>query len=156
MDTERIQRFWQSYLQALPADSPVHQATYIAEAFGDNPALADELAELIVSGKKTATCSALWEWEAEGKAVPEVGLKTIVLNSTGKPLCIIETSEVTLQPFREVDAQFAYDEGEGDQSLQYWREGHWRYFTRSLARIGKTPTLDMLLVCERFKLIYAA
>jgi len=66
---------------------------------------------------KTATCSSLWEWEAEGNPVPEPGLITIVLDGRGEPLCIVETVEVTVRKYNEVDANFARDEGEGDLSL---------------------------------------
>jgi uncharacterized protein YhfF len=154
VNTAAIEQFWQTYLATLPPDSPIHQRQYVAERFGDNPALADELAALIVAGHKTATCSALWEWEAEGNPLPEIGTVTILLDSTDQPLCIIETTEITLKPNQTVDAQFAYEEGEGDRSLAYWRQAHWRFFTRTLAKIGRTPTLDMPLVCERFRVIY--
>lgn len=150
---EEIEQFWQSYLAACPEET-AGQATYVAEPFGDNAQLADELGQLIVQGVKTATCSALWEWEAEGSPLPEVGLKTIVLNGRSEPLCIIETTEVTIRPFNEVDEQFAYEEGEDDRSLASWREGHWRYFSRVLPKIGKKPTKEMPLVCERFRLVY--
>jgi uncharacterized protein YhfF len=109
---------------------------------------------LIVSGVKTATCSAVWEWEAEGKRLPEVGLKTIVLDGSNAPLCIIETSEVEILPYNEVGARFARDEGEGDLSLEYWREAHWNYFSRVLPKAGLEAAPDMPLVCERFRLIY--
>ena len=148
-----IEQFWQAYLAAYP-DEATAQTSYIAEQFGDNPRLADELGRLILQGVKTATCSALWEWQAEGSLPPEVGQITIVLNGRDEPLCIIETTEVTIQPYNEVDEQFAYDEGEADRSLESWREGHWRYFSRVLPKIGKAPTLDMPLVCERFRLLY--
>ena len=36
--------------------------------------------------------------------------------------CVIETTEVTYRRFSEVDAAFAYDEGEGDRSLAYWQQ----------------------------------
>jgi uncharacterized protein YhfF len=39
-------------------------------------------------------------------------------------LCIVETTEVTLRMYNEVDAEFAREEGEGDLSLEYWREAH--------------------------------
>ena len=116
--------------------------------------MADELGALIASGSKTATCSAPWEYEAEGEPVPEVGLKTVVLDGNGDPLCVIETTEVEVRPYEEVDAQFAYEEGEGDRSLEYWREAHWRFFSRTLPSIGREPTRDMPLVCERFRVIY--
>jgi uncharacterized protein YhfF len=53
-----------------------------------------------------------------------------------------------------VDKDFAREEGEGDLSLQYWREAHRRFFSRSLPKIGRAFSEDMLLVCERFRLIY--
>ncbi len=154
MNNDKIAAYWQAYLETLPADSPVRAERYVAEWFGDNPDLANELAALIVSGQKTATCSALWEWEAEGDPLPTVGLKTVLLNGNEEPVCIIETTEVTIKPYNQVDAQFAYDEGEGDRSLAYWREGHWRFFSRSLAQIGREPAEDMPLVCERFRVVY--
>jgi uncharacterized protein YhfF len=151
---QQIEAYWQSYLNTLPADSPLRQKKYSAEQFGDSPELADELGALIVAGTKTATCSSLWEWEADGDSPPTVGYITIVLNGENKPLCIIETTEVSVRAYNEVDAQFAYDEGEGDRSLQHWRDGHWYFFSRSLPKIGKEPTPDMPLVCERFRVIY--
>lgn len=149
----KIEQFWQSYLAACPGEA-AGQAAYVAEQLGDNPRLANELGQLILQGVKTATCSALWEWEAEGNPLPEVGLKTIVLDGKNEPLCIIETTEVTIRPFNEVDEQFAYEEGEGDRSLTSWREGHWRFFSRVLPKIGRTPTREMPLVCERFRVVY--
>lgn len=126
----------------------------MAEGWGDSPDVADELGALISSGTKTATCSALWEYEADGEALPEVGTKTIVLDGKGDPLCIIETTEVEVRPFDEVDERFAYEEGEGNRSLDYWREAHWRFFSRTLPNIGKEPTPDMPLVCERLRVVY--
>lgn len=154
LTNEAIDRFWQAYLNTLPTDSPLRHEPYIAEWFGDNPKLANELAALIVAGTKTATCSALWEWQAEGQPLPKVGLKTIVLDGAERPLCVIETIEVTVTPYNQVKAQFAYDEGEGDRSLAYWREAHWRYFSRVLPAISRQPTEQMPLVCERFRVVY--
>ena len=142
------------YLDPLPGDSPIRDEGYVAEGWGDSPQLADELGALIAAGTKTATCSALWEYEAEGSSLPKPGLKTIVLDGDGDPLCIVETTEVEVRPYDEVDARFAYEEGEGDRSLEYWQEAHWRYFSRTLPSIGKEPETDMPLVCERFHVVY--
>jgi uncharacterized protein YhfF len=154
MDGDRIEAFWRSYLDTLPADSPVRNEQYLAERFGDSPQMANELGPLVVSGAKTATCSAPWEWEAEGASLPEIGQKSIVLDGNDDPLCIIETTEVEVRPYDAVDARFAYDEGEGDCSLEYWREAHWRFFSSTLPNIGKKPTPNIPLVCERFRVIY--
>jgi uncharacterized protein YhfF len=124
MGEHLIGAFWRSYLNTLPADSPVRDEEYVAEAWGDSPRLANELGTLIVAGTKTATCSAFWEYEAEGEALPKTGLKTIVLDGNGDPLCIVETTQVKLQPYDEVEARFAFEEGEGDRSLEYRRNAH--------------------------------
>lgn len=155
MDQAKIERYWQAYLTTLDDDTAACRHGYVAEQLGDNPVLANQLGSLIVAGIKTATCSALWEWEAENNPIAEVGLKTIVLDGTDEPLCIIETTEVTIRRYDEVDAVFAAEEGEGDRSLEYWRTAHWNFFSRTLPRIGKQPTLDMPLVCERFRVVYS-
>ncbi|GAB4544528.1 MAG: ASCH domain-containing protein [Anaerolineales bacterium] len=154
MTKENIETYWQNYLATLAPDSAYRAKTYVAERFGDNPQLADELGALIVSGGKTGTCSALWEWQAEGNPIPESGLISIVLNGAGEPICIIETVEVTLRKYNEVDADFARAEGEGDLSLTYWRKAHTNFFSRVLSKFGKTFTEEMPLVCERFRVIY--
>jgi uncharacterized protein YhfF len=153
-DTPRVIRYWKKFLSTLPGDSPYRRRGYYAEKWGDTRETADELGRLIADGVKTATCSSVWEWEAEGRSVPEEGLITMVLDWNGDPLCLIETVAVDIQPFHRVDERFAYEEGEGDRTLRYWREAHWRHFTRTLAAIGKRPSEDMLLVCERIRVIY--
>ena len=120
MDDKRTEAYWRSYLETLPAGSPVRAEGYSAEGWGDSPQMAAGLGALIAAGTKTATCSALWEYEAEGAPLPEAGSKTIVLDGSGDPLCIVETTEVEVRPYDEVDARFAYEEGEGERSLQHW------------------------------------
>ena len=112
-------------------------------AFGDGPRLADELLELVLAGVKTATCST-----ADEPNTSAPGERWIVLDGSRNPRCVIESTEVTYRRFVEVDAAFAHDEGEGDRSLAYWREAHRNYF----GRLGKFSE-DMMLMCERFRLI---
>lgn len=149
-----IDTFWQTYLATLPAGTQPPATTYTAWPFGDSPEMADELGQLVKTGVKTATCSLCWEYEADSEPVPQVGEVSIILDGRGEPLCIIETIEIEIKPYNEVDAQFAYDEGEGDRSLAYWRAAHWRFFSRSCDRIGRQPAETMPLVCERFRCIY--
>lgn len=116
-------------------------------AFGDSPELADELLALVLAGTKTATCGAV-EGFGDDEPFPEPGRRDVVLDGQGRPACVIETIEVTIKPFNQVDAAFAAAEGEGDRSLSSWREGHKAYFERN----GGFAE-DMLLVCERFRLV---
>jgi uncharacterized protein YhfF len=112
-------------------------------AFGDGPKLADELLDLVIRGLKTATCSTEDE---PNTSTP--GEQWIVLDGSGAPRCVIESTEVTYRRYNEMDAAFAYDEGEGDRSLDYWRQAHRTYF----GRLGKFRE-DMMLMCERFRLV---
>jgi uncharacterized protein YhfF len=148
-----IERFWQSYLGTLPPDT---EPTPPPEPwiFGDSPRLADELAALIMAGTKTATCAALWEYQADGEPVPQPGQLGILQDGAGQPLAVVQTVEVEIKPYDQVDAAFAYEEGEGDRSLVYWRDAHRRFFTRTLAVIGREFDETMPLVCERFRVLY--
>jgi uncharacterized protein YhfF len=122
---------------------PEKYRTLRSFAFGDSPALADELLDLVIRGVKTATCST-----EDEPNVSSPGERWIVLDGSGTPRCVIESTDVSFRRYNEVDAAFAHDEGEGDRSLVYWREAHQRYFVR-LGRFSE----DMMLMCERFRLV---
>jgi uncharacterized protein YhfF len=154
--TGQVDRYWQAYLDILPGDHPHRGASYTAWGFGDNPALADELGQLVVEGTKTATASLAQEYDSDTEPLPAVGDLSIILDGNGAPLCIIETTEIRIVPFGQVDPQFAYDEGEGDRSLAFWRSEHERYFGRVCERIGCTVSDDLRVVCERFRVVFRA
>ena len=147
--------FWEGYLATLPPGAP-RPALPEAWYFCDSRACADELGALVVAGIKTATAGLFWSYEAEEEPLPQARQPSIVTDWEGRPLCVIETTEVQVLPFDEVGAQHAYEEGEGDRSLAYWREVHWRFFGRECAALGRTPSADMPVVCERFRLVHAA
>lgn len=152
---EEIRKFWEA---SNKTQGFLVHAGDMPEAwsFGDSKEMADELGTLVRKGIKTATCSLLWEYEYDGDVIPEVGELSIILGGNGEPICLIETTEVQLRPYDQVDAQFAYDEGEGDRSLAYWRQAHWRFFSKVCDRIGREPEDSMPLVCERFRVKYPA
>jgi len=96
---------WRAYLAHLPSDHP-HRATRVtAFSFADSPGLADELAALVVSGRKRATASLPIQFEAEGAALPVAGDVSIVTRADGTPLAIIETTDVRLVPFGDVQTR---------------------------------------------------
>lgn len=117
-------------------------------AFGDTPQMADELLALVLTGVKTATCGALRDFPEDSAARPQVGRRDVVLDGKGRRAAVIETVEVTVCRFDEIDEQFAADEGEGLRTLAAWRECHQAYFERNG---GFAP--DMELLCERFRLV---
>lgn len=148
----KVSAYWQAFCATLPSGE---EKPHLFEVFGfgDTPTMAEDLGALVLAGVKTATCSLLWEYEVEGEPLPKVGDYSIVLNGQGDPLCIIQTTEVAIRPFNEVDAQFAFDEGEGDRSLAYWRDAHWGFFEPYCAKFGRAVSEEMPLVCERFRVV---
>ena len=71
------------------------------------------------------------------KPIPKPGDLSVVTLFSGRPVCVIETTEVKVVAFCDVDADFASSEGEGDGSLAYWRRVHTDYFGRECARLGR-------------------
>lgn len=118
--------------------------------FGADP---DHLAQLVIDGIKTATCSGYVFYEIENEPLPKVNDYSILLNSDDEPVAIIKTVEVTVQPMNRVPEEFAIAEGEGDRTYQYWKDVHIQFFTEELQKIRREFSEDMLLVCERFELI---
>ena len=78
----------------------------------------------------------------------------IVTNWDGLPLCIIETTEVNVIAFQDVNEGFAADEGEGDLSLEYWKDSHWAYFGCVCQDLEQERSLEMQVVCERFQMVF--
>ena len=149
-----VEGFWQAYLNTLPPGRG-SVIPYQSWYFGSSKEMAAELGELVRKGVKTATCSLLWEHELGGEPLLQLGDLSIITDWDGHPLCIIETIEVEIRPFSKVDEQFAFEEGEGDRSLESWRADHWRYFSKICNSFGRKPDESMPLVCERFRLVFS-
>jgi uncharacterized protein YhfF len=151
--TPETDAFWQAFVASLPAGaSPPDD--YQVWHFSDNEESANKLGELVRSGVKTATCSLLWSYEVENQPLPVVNEYSVIIDWEGTPLCIIRTTEVEVREYNKVDAVFAYEEGEGDRSLDYWRRVHWEVFSNESNMIGYRPVAAMPLVCERFRKVY--
>lgn len=125
-----------------------------AWGFGATPEQADELLALVLSGTKTATSGALWDYEAEGEELPTPGGLDIVTDGRGVPHALLVTTHVEIVPFDEVSAEHAYLEGEGDRSLATWRDVHERFFTEHAAHT-RGFSRDMPVVLQRFAVLYS-
>ncbi|GAL60150.1 hypothetical protein EV102420_30_00370 [Pseudescherichia vulneris NBRC 102420] len=126
------------------------QAKYpnaLAWSIGDSVKLANQLADLVVKGKKTASCGSLASYQADS-ASPAVGSYHIILNGNQEPVCVIRMTSLRLVRFCDVDDAFARKEGEGDLSLEYWRTEHQRFFTQT-----GSFSEEMELVAEEFEVV---
>jgi uncharacterized protein YhfF len=151
---EAVRPFWEAFV--AKAGPEARARFYEVFHFDDNEPSANELADLVLSGVKRATACLVWVYEARRMPIPKPGDLSVVTWWNGQPVCVIETTRVEIRPYDEVDADFAATEGEGDGSLAFWREAHWRFFSRECQRIGRTPEVKMPVVCERFEVVYRA
>jgi uncharacterized protein YhfF len=154
MRTSKADRYWNQFVQSLPPGAERPERYYEAFHFGITKQDATEIAALVLQGTKTSTGALAWVYEAEGRAAPEAGDHSVVLDEKDNPVCIIETTESRVVSFEDVDEQFAYEGGEGDRTLPNWREGYWSYIVSECARINREPTVRTPLVCERFRVVY--
>lgn len=147
-----------------------------AWSFGDDPATADRLLGLVLAGRKTATASALRDYEEEAReraradadgpadgdllvdteldlALPEPGLLSILLDGAGRPRALIRTTDVQVVRFGDVTAEHARREGEDAGLLSQWRRTHQEFFERT----SPDPVdEDTMVVLERFEVLVPA
>ncbi|WP_336996436.1 ASCH domain-containing protein [Leclercia sp. UBA7405] len=119
-------------------------------SFGDSPEMADELAALVVAGKKRGTCGSLASYQQELPPVTP-GAIHIVLNGKGDAVCVIRTMALRIIRFNEMSPELAALEGEGDLSLAYWQSVHQAFFERE----GNWSP-EMELVYEEFTVVETA
>ncbi len=148
------QSFWQAYLSRLADPSEAEARFYETFRIGNSEESANFGAGLILQGIKTATSSLLLEYQSANSPPPQPGSLSIVENGKGQPVCVVETTEIEIKPFSEVDAPFAFDYGEWDRTLETWRNKCWKIYSILCSQLDQEPTQEMLLVCERFKVIY--
>lgn len=134
-------------------ENNIDENNYEAWALGVE---ADVLANLVVTGEKTATASAYPLYEVEDEPLPSAGEYSVILDSKDNAVCVIQTTKVYVIPFNEVTEEQAFKEGEGDKSLEYWREVHKKFFTECMKEAGLKFSSDMKVVCEEFVVVYKA
>ena len=159
MDEDEVGAFWalarvHARLNSAPTyfgPTTLEVVTPPAWSFGSSTEQADALLALVLGGTKTATASALRDYESEGEPLPEVGTLSILLDGADHPRALIEVTDVRVVAFDDVDDEHARLEGEGDRSLAHWREAHRTFFTDGS---GFDAAMDVVL--ERFRVVYRA
>ena len=102
-----------------------------------------QLVDAVLRGAKTATAGL-----ADDDDDPDAGGgdRRLLLGFDDEPVAIVELTDVRLVPAKEIDLEFARDEGEGFESVEEWREAHERFFEQQIR--DDTP-----IVATRFRLI---
>jgi uncharacterized protein YhfF len=139
---------------AMPADL----ASLPTAEFAFPGPLRDTLVTAILDGRKIATTSLATEYELAGEPLPQVGKRSAVVDSTGRPVAVIEVTSVKVVPLGAVDLAHAVDEGEGHTTVEQWRTAHEDFWHGSDMRsaLGDAAfTVDdtTLVVLERFRVV---
>ncbi len=150
----KADQYWAQFLRSCRSKDKQPAGYAGSFSFGFNATDACEIAELVVNETKTATGSVLWTYEFDDEPVPRRRAYWIVLNGEGTPVCIIQTTDISIIPFDEVPEIYAYQGGEGDRTMATWRPMYWKYICAECARIGREPSKKAPLVMERFKVVY--
>uniref|UniRef100_A0AAU1ZY55 ASCH domain-containing protein n=1 Tax=Streptomyces sp. NBC_00093 TaxID=2975649 RepID=A0AAU1ZY55_9ACTN len=120
--------------------------------------LRDRLVGAILDGSKTSTTGLVVDYEHDGEPLPEVGNRSVVVDSADRPVGIIEVTGVRVVPLADVDLAHALDEGEGYTDVAAWRAGHERFWHSEGMRAalddpGFTVDDSTMAVLERFRLV---
>ena len=148
--TEATDRFWREFCGAtgIQADG------YDVVSFGDTAAMATELADLVVAGRKRATAGLLRQFGSDGEPLPVTGGYVVLVDGEARPRAIWRTTELRIGPLASVDQQFAWDEGEGERTREWWLSAHRRFFERRAAVDGFRMHDDIETVFERFEVVW--
>lgn len=116
---------------------------------GSPGASRDNLNGLVLAGRKRATAGLLeQDYRAESEEIEHVGERLVLLGNAGEPLAVLVVTAVSQVPFGAVTWEFAESEGEGDTSLDEWRQGHREFWGRE----GIEITDETPIVCLSFRL----
>jgi uncharacterized protein YhfF len=153
LDTAAAALFWQDYVAAHP-EAVAAGDEHVVVRFGDSRELADELLGYVRHGAKRASAELIAEIVHRGESLPRLGAHRVACDGRGAPVLVIRTVELRIATFRDVDADFAFDEGEGDRGLRSWRERHRTYWERTSAARGAVWSEDDEIVLERFRVVW--
>ena len=151
MTSEQV-RYWKNFQDIHSMDSAI-QPTLIT-AFGWGEKMQDELLKLILSGRKTATTSLTHWYGKDTHPLPQTGDFWIILDGHDHPSGIVQLTEITIKPVADVDTQFAWDEGEGDRTLDGWKKDHHAFWQQEAEREGFEFSDQMDAAFKRFKLVW--
>jgi len=150
---ENERKFWNNFVESKPDFSPKFGSAW---SFGSDKCMANELAKLVLEGKKTATASAKIEYDLENEPLPVSNQYfDILLNGEGIPVAILQTTNVYVMSFNQITPEHAYKESEGDRTLDYWQKVHREFWSESFKE--KEIEIDietMDVVCEEFEVVY--
>ena len=149
---ESVNEMWKNYLKSLVDEKKVK--SYEAWHFEATEEGANKLAELVLSGKKRATAGLVCAYDYDNDPYPKIGDINIITDWYGEAKCVIKNTNVRIIKFNEMTEELAAKEGEGDLSLEYWKNEHEKFFKMDCEEIGKEFTEDIPFFFIEFEVVY--
>lgn len=149
-----VKKMWIDYLTSIGENIANTNKRYTSWHFCDNKESANNLAKLVISGSKSGTSSLYDIYKIENEELPKDDEYSVITDWNGIAQCVIRTKKVMILPFKDVTAESAKSEGEGDKSLSYWKSTHMEYFKKELMDYELEFDQNMLIVFEEFEVIY--
>jgi len=152
MENSTARNMWGDFLDA-------HLEYAFVEApkvmhFFDNEKDANHSLDLVINKTKKAMSQSLLGLQNRNEPLPKIGSFIVLTDWEGTAKCIVKTTSVKLKPLFSIDGDYAQLEGEGDKSLDHWKNIYWNYFTRELATFKRVPKESMIVVCVTFEKVY--
>lgn len=153
MENSTARNMWGDFLDAHLEYAFVESPKVIH--FFDNEKDANHSLELVLNNTKKAMSHSLLGLQNRNEPLPKIGSFIVLTDWEGTAKCIVKTTAVKLKPLFSIDVDYAELEGEGDKSLDQWKNMYLNYFTRELAPFGRVPKESMIVVCVTFEKVYS-
>jgi signal transduction histidine kinase/uncharacterized protein YhfF len=89
--------------------------------------LGEQLIELVLCGRKTASVSLASEWALEGGA-PSIGQSLPIMDHHGVRRATVLVTRVAVLPFSLIDEEIVRAESAGTRTVEEWRETQWHFY----------------------------
>lgn len=150
--------FWNAYLSQFPKGQlptiSVNNPLFVESSFAGNPAITDDLVQLVIKGKKIAGSSLVRDFQTVGDPLPKVGNFWIALDKNEEPKCILKTVRIEINKFKNITDEIAKAEGEGDCTVKYWKQVHQDIYTPFLEHWGIEDLNEAEVITEFYEVVY--
>ncbi|MDW2112885.1 ASCH domain-containing protein [Vibrio sp. 1731] len=150
----RAKDYLEQFLELLSPEQREAVPSVSADYYCADEYNANVCADLVRIGQKTASCSLELWYREHGETMPQLGHLQVVTNWDGDPVCVIRITDVSTCKYEDVTAEFAFAEGEGDRTLNWWRDAHTAFFKAECDELNIDWHEKRTLVLERFEVVY--
>lgn len=154
MENPSARELWAQFLKGQIV--PVRRIQPRVAHFFDNTEDSRRSLQRVLERRKTSYSQSLQVLQLRNEVIPRVYDFVILTDFEGEARCIVKNTRVQLLPWFGISQEHAQTDGEGDLSLHDWKKIHWGFFARELARYGRIPKEAMIVVHQKFEVIYTA